>query len=651
MSSSAVTSRVVWKPTEEYVGRANVTRFMKKHDIRNYEQLVRKSADDIEWFWREVCEDLGVEWFQKPERTLDVSKGKPWAKWFVGGKINVAYNCVDKHANSSRRNKVACIWEGEDGSSTKLTFWDLYVRTNQLANGLRSLGIGVGDCIGIFMPMVPETVIAVLACAKIGAIFMPLFSGFGPEAIASRLIDSSAKILLTSDGFSRRGSRIDMKRVADEALDKATSVTKAIIHRQLGGDVSIKQGRDMFLDDLVKHQPRSCESVAMGSEDPLLLAYTSGTTGKPKAAVHVHGGLLVKLMEEVAYQTDLHDEDILYWVTDIGWIMGPWEVIGGLALGGTIFLYEGAIDYPQPNRLWKMIQRHGISILGISPTAIRALMRHGDHWVSGDDIATLRILASTGEPWDPASWMWYFEKIGRSKCPIINLSGGTEVGACFLSPLPITPLKPCTLAGPSLGVAVDVVDENGASIRGSVGELVARKPWPSMTRGIWRDPERYLATYWSRWPDIWYHGDFASIDEEGFWFLHGRSDDTIKIAGKRVGPAEVESAITSHPSVSESAAIGVPDEVKGEAIVCFAVLRPQAAPSDKLRDELKHEVEKRLGKPFRPKDVKFVAELPKTRNAKILRRLIRAAYLGSSQLGDISALENPKAIQEITAAK
>ncbi|MFN4219116.1 MAG: AMP-binding protein, partial [Candidatus Bipolaricaulia bacterium] len=520
-----------WTPTQKYIEQSNVWRFMQKHNIKDYAELVRRSIEDLEWFWDAVVTDLQIEFFEPYKKVLDVSRGIPWAKWFVGGKINIAHNCVDKHAQA-RPDKLALIWEGEDGSVRRLTYRELSEQTNNLAHALKGMGIAKGDRVGIFMPMIPETVMAMMACAKIGAIFTPIFSGFGPQAVAARLNDCEAKLLITAESFSRKGVRVEMGRIAHEAAKLCPTVQDVCVWpsplfplsplRERGGEGGEgKEGLGERLD----------------SEDPFMIIYTSGTTGRPKGAVHVHGGFLVKIAQEVAHQVDLHDHDILYWVTDMGWIMGPWEVVGGLALGGTVFLYEGAPDYPSPDRLWAMVERHRISILGVSPTLIRALMKFGEEPVRRHDLSSLRLLGSTGEPWNEAPWWWLFEQVGGKRCPIINLSGGTEVGACFLSPLPIMPLKPCTLGGPALGMDVDVFDAQGRPVRGGVGELVCKKPWPGMTRGIWKDPERYIQTYWSRWPNIWVHGDWASVDEEGFWYLHGRSDDTIKIAGKRLGPA------------------------------------------------------------------------------------------------------------------
>jgi acetyl-CoA synthetase len=631
-----MSQKFIWTPTQEYIERSNIWRFMQKYNIKDYAELVRRSTDDIEWFWDAVVKELQIEFFTPYRQVLDVSQGIPWAKWFVGGKSNIAHNCIDKHAQA-HPNKLALIWEGEDGSVRQVTYQELYQKTNRLANALKRLGIVKGDRVGIFMPMLPETVMALLACAKIGAICTPIFSGFGAQAVAARLNDCEAKLLITAESFSRKGARIEMGKIAQEAAAMCPTVQHLFPLTPLSPLLSEGEGIGV----------RGSEPTDAG--DPFMIIYTSGTTGRPKGAVHVHGGFLVKIAQEVAHQVDLHDDDILYWVTDMGWIMGPWEVVGGLALGGTVFLYEGAPDYPRVDRLWAMVERHRISILGVSPTLIRALMKFGEGPVKKHNLSSLRILGSTGEPWNPDPWLWFFEHVGGRRCPIINLSGGTEVGACFLSPLPITPFKPCTLGGPALGMAVDVFDSEGHPLRGGVGELVCTKPWPGMTRGIWKDPERYIQTYWSRWEGVWVHGDWASVDEDGYWYLHGRSDDTIKIAGKRLGPAEIESVLVSHPAVAESAAIGVPHELKGEAIWCYAVVRPGYEPNDALRKELRERVIEALGKSFAPEQIKFVTELPKTRNAKILRRAIRAVALGQEP-GDLSNLENPQALEEIARA-
>ena len=639
---------VVWSPTPAYVERANVTRFMRAHAIGTYEELVRRSVDDIAWFWAAVVRDLDIEFFEPYDQVIDTSRGVEWTTWFTGGTVNLAHQCVDRWAARTPA-APAVVWEGEDGETRALTYAELRAETDRLARGLRSLGVRPRDTVGIFLPMAPETVAAVMACSKIGAIWVPIFSGFGPDAVAARLADAGAKVLVTANGSLRKGHVVPMKDTADRAADAAGCVEHVVVWRRLPGvETPWDRARDRWWDEL--EQDRGTEplpSEPLGSEHPLFIGYTSGTTGRPKGVLHVHGGFLVKIAEEVAYQVDVRPGDLLQWVTDLGWIMGPWEIVGALALGATVLLAEGAPNHPDPGRPWALVERHGVTTLGVSPTLIRAVMPSGTEPVRAHDLSSLRILASTGEPWDPASYRWFFEEVGLGRCPIVNLSGGTEVGACFLSPLPITDLKPCTLRGPALGMAVDVWRGDGSPAGpNEVGELVCTKPWPSMTRGIWGDPERYLDTYWRRWPGVWVHGDWASRDGDGFWFLHGRSDDTLNVAGKRIGPAEVESALASHPSVAESAAVGVPDDVKGEQVWCFVVLTPG---SEVSAEDLRAVVAAHLGKSFAPAKVLFVPELPKTRSAKIVRRAIRAAALGDDP-GDLSSVENPQALDAVRAA-
>jgi acetyl-CoA synthetase len=645
-------SEIVWWPDDELMRASNVARFAARYRLPSFDALLARSITEPEWFWDAVVEFLGLRFETRYEHVLDVSDGPEWAKWFTGGTLNLAVSCVDRWADDpSAASRAAVVWEGEEGTTRTLTYSELRALTDRIANGLAARGVGPGDAVGLFLPMVPETVAALFAVAKLGAIFLPIFSGYGAEAVAIRLADASASALIVADGTTRRGRVVPMKEIADDACAQASMVRTVVVVPRLGRtDVAMLPGRDITLAELVESRADRHDAVAVPSEHPLLVAYTSGTTGRPKGAVHVHGGFLAKIAEEVAFQMDLRAGERLFWLTDIGWIMGPWEIVGVLANGGTLVMYDGAPDHPGPDRLWSLVARHGVNVLGVSPTLVRALMAHGTDAVTAHDRSSLRILASTGEPWNEDPWRWYFEHVGESRCPVINISGGTEVGACFLSPHPVQPLSPCSLGGPALGMAVDVFDDDGRPVRGQVGELVCTAPWPGMTRGLWKDPQRYLETYWSRYPGSWWHGDFASISADGQWFLHGRSDDTIKLAGKRLGPAEVETVLVAHDAVLEAAAVGVPDDVKGEALWAFVVLAPGAEATDELRDELTTLVATRLGASFRPAVVRFTDALPKTRSAKILRRAIRATVTGDAP-GDLSGLEDPAALDAIATAR
>ena len=639
-------SEFTWTPTPEHVERAAVTRLMRRHGIDTYRELVRRSTDDIEWFWSAVIEDLGIDFFHPYETLLETPDGPQWPRWFTGGRINLAYNCVDRHAASARAGTPALVWEGEDGGVRTLTYADLAASVDRAANGLADLGVGEGDAVGVYMPMVPEAVVAMYACAKLGAIYLPIFSGFGAPAIATRLQDAGAKALVTADAFYRRGSKVPMKATADEAVDASPTVEHVVVYRRFPDDDVTMNERDVDWAELCSRQSDRREAAELDPETPLMIAYTSGTTGRPKGSVHVHGGFLVKIASEAAYQFDMAPGETLYWVTDMGWIMGPFEMVGGHANGACALMYEGAPNYPDAGRLWQMCERHGVTVLGISPTLVRALMPSGEEPVRAHDLSKLRLLGSTGEPWNPEPYRWFSDVVGGGRCPIINISGGTEIGACFLGQAPVIPTKACSLGAPWLGMAIDVYGPDGTPVRGEVGELVCTKPWPAQTRGFWNNPERYIDAYWSRWPDVWVHGDWASVDADGYWFLHGRSDDTLNIAGKRIGPAEFESAAVDHPAVVECAAVGIPDEVKGETVWCFCILRPGVDPSDDLAAEVKAAIAKELGKAFAPASIRFVEELPKTRSAKILRRAIRAQVLGEDP-GDLSSLENPSALEAV----
>ena len=634
---------VAWYPTDQYLERSRLRRFAAAHGHRDFAALHRWSVEDLDGFWRAVDRDLRLQWRTPYDGVFDSSRGIPWTTWWPGGRMNYVESAL-RHDPT----RTAIIFEGEEGVTARLTYGELSAAVRKCAAGLRALGVRPGDRVGIFLPLTPECAIATLAVSAIGAIYTPIFSGYASDAIAGRLRDCDATVLITADGFRRRGQIVPMKETADAAVDGAPSVRTVIVVPRLGREIRLRS-REVSWDYVMSQS--GDESVADTSpEDPYMLIYTSGTTGRPKGAVHVHGGFPVKAAQDQAHVFDLQAGDVLWWFTDIGWMMGPWLIAGGLINGATILLYDGAPDYPDAGRVWSIVERHRVTHLGISPTAIRGLMRAGEEPVRRYDRSSVFVLGSTGEPWNPEPWWWYFDVVGEKRAPLINYSGGTECSGGILGCTTWTPLKPTAFAGPVPGIAADVADAAGRALRGAVGELVIRRPWPGMTRGFWRDPDKYLATYWKRFPDVWVHGDWARIDEEGFWYIEGRSDDTLKVAGKRIGPAEVESAATAHAAVLEAAAIGVPHELKGEVIVVFVVLRPGHTAAAGLAGEIAESIAQRLGRPLRPDAVRFVADLPKTRNAKVLRRVIRAAYLGKEDLGDLSSLENPLAVEQIKEA-
>ncbi len=639
-----------WEPTSQTKENANITQFMREVGVATLDELWALARSDIASFYDRLVLHLQLSWLTPYRQVLDLSRGAPFARWFVGGQYNASYNCIDRHIEEGRAHAPAIISESENGATRTLTFEQLLVQVSKLCGALSDLGVHQGDTVGIFMPLIPETAIALLAIGRMGAIAVPAFSGYGAQALATRLDDAKAKVLLTVDGALRRGRFVNMKSIADAACDMVPSIKHAIVLRHNDSPTDWHEHRDVDWHHSTWSQPHYFAPEPTESNDPYLLLYTSGSTGKPKGAVHGHAGFPVKVMIDQYLCFDVKPGDRMLWFTDMGWMMGPFLVLGALGLGAAAVLYDGTPDFPHTGRLWEVCARHKVTHLGIAPTAIRSLMVHGDELPRQHDLSALRILGSTGETWNPEPYRWFSVNVGNGKLPIINYSGGTEIGGGILGCFPIRPLVPCAFHGPVPGMDADIVDEQGNSVRGQVGELVVRQPWPGMTLGFWHDDERYLQTYWSKLENVWVHGDWASISDDNFWFIHGRSDDTINVAGKRVGPAEYESALVGHGSVREAAAIAVPDKMKGDAVVCLAVLRPGWQGSDGLRGQLMDAVIAAMGKALAPKAILFVTDLPRTRNAKLLRRVARARYLKLDNLGDLTALENPASLEAIDNA-
>ncbi|GAA2864461.1 AMP-binding protein [Pseudonocardia halophobica] len=643
-ASLAASDTYVWTPGAEYLENTRVARFARRHGVEDIDALRARSVADVGWYWDAVVADLGLPFSRPYTQVLDLSRGVTDPDWFVGGELNVADAGLARWAaDPAARDRTAVVHEAEDGTVDRLTFAELDERSRRVAAGLRGLGVGRGDAVALYLPMVAEAVVAFYAAARLGAVLVPLFSGFAAGAIASRLLDGEVRAVVVAESSVRRGRTVSMLPPVREAVAQSPSVRHIVVVGAPG------EGETAW-SDLLAHDPDPGPAEPMASSDTLLLAYTSGTTGRPKGAVHTHAGFLVKTASEVAYSFDLGPGGVFCWITDMGWIMGPLSIVGTHANGGTLVLYEGSPDVPDLGRLWRLAERHRVTMLGVSPTLIRTVRTLDTDSVAAVDLSSVRTLGSTGEPWDAESYEWLARTVFGGRVPIINFSGGTEVGGSFLAPYPVEPIRSCSLGGPSLGMDVDVVDAAGEPVRGEVGELVCRQPWPAMTRGIWRDRERYLEAYWSTFPGLWRHGDHAVVDADGQWFLRGRSDDVMNVAGKRLAPAEVEAVLIAHPDVAEAAVVGVPDAKKGEAVWAFWVPRAGATSGEEeLAETLRRRVGEELGKPFAPSLIRRVDQLPKTRSAKIMRRAVRAAALGQDP-GDLSGAENPEALDVVRAA-
>ena len=635
-----------WRPSAAFKCEANYTRLIEHCGVSDYETLLARASSEPEWFWNNLIAFFNLRFTAPYDRVLDLSRGIEWPRWCLGGRMNLAWNCLERNLEAGRGQHPAIVWEAEDGARRQWTYDELAAETGRMTNALGALGVRRGEVVAIYMPMLPETMAAFLAIVRMGAIAMPLFSGFGASAIATRLEDSGAVAAFIVDGGPRRGAAVAMKPVFDDALKANSTLRHVIVVARAGLDVGMVQGRDHWWQDLAATVSAQAPAADTAAEDQMLLVYTSGTTGRPKGTVHTHVGFGVKTAQDYHLGFDMKPADRVLWMSDMGWMVGPVQIVAATLAGATLVLVEGAPDFPSTDRLWRIIEQHRVSFLGIGPTLARSLRRYGEDAPLRHDLSSLRIGASTGEPWDNDTWMWVYQKVFGARAPLMNYSGGTEMNG-LVSTSPLHPIKPASFHGPIPGTGADIVDAQGRSVApGEVGELVMREPCIGLTRGLWRDPERFLDNYWRTLPGVWVHGDFASRDADGAWYIHGRSDDTIKISGKRTGPAEIEAILIATRRVVEAAAIGVPDAIKGAAVVCVVVAAAGEQPDEALAADLAASVAKEFGSSFRPQRVIFVSDLPKTRNMKVLRRVIRSV-LTQQQPGDLSSLVNPEAVEEL----
>ncbi len=630
-------------PTKKQIQESNIFQFMQKNHISSLEELSQKAKDNLEWFWESVDKDIGIIWDVPYTKTLDVSKGIAWSRWFVNGKTNIYKSSVEKFAKLSPQ-KIAYYFVSENGQTSKISYLELNSKVSKLANGLKSLGIKKGDVIAIYLPMIEEAILAILAASKIGAIQTVIFSGYSSESLHIRLQDCQAKILFISDGFYRKGKPVSQKQTSEIAI-KDTVIEKIIVVSYNGIDNYEESEKIIFYDKLVSPQKIICRTEILDSEDPLFILHTSGTTGKPKGVIHTHGGFSVFAGHQAAYLIDMNKNDTLFWPADIGWITGlVWNVYGLLIMGASAVIYDGALDFPTIDRIWKMLSDYQVTIFGISPTAVRLFKKNNIEPLKLYSLDKIKNIPTTGEPLDIDSWWWLFEKVGNKKIPIMNLSGGTEIGGAMLSVFPGMNLKPSTVGIPVPGMNLDVFDDNGNSIQKQNGYLVIKSPWPAMTRGLLNDDARYLETYWSRFENIWFHGDYVYVDKDNLWYMCGRTDDVMNISGHRISTAEIEHTVISHKKISDAASIAIPDDITGEAIVLFFVTDDKSETG--LESEISDYISEKIGKIARPKLVFQLSDLPKTRTGKIMRRLLKSKLLGKD-LGDLSSLENPNVLNEI----
>jgi acetyl-CoA synthetase len=620
-------------PTPEFSRAARVK------SMAEYEALYRRAEQDPEAFWGECAKELS--WFKPFDKVLEWKF--PFAKWFLNGKLNASYNCLDRHLTTARRNKAALIWEGEPGDVRVLTYQMLASEVARAANALKSLGVKEGDRVAIYMPLVPEAVIAMLACARIGAIHSVIFGGFSAEALVDRINDAEAKVCITADAGWRRGQQVPLKPNVDEALKRCPSIVHCVVLRRTGAKVEMRKGRDVWWDELIAAQSSVCAPAELDAEHPLYTLYTSGTTGKPKGVVHATGGYLVHTLMTMKWVFDLKDEDIYWCTADIGWVTGhSYTVYGPLAAGATVVMYEGAPNFPENDRFWRIIEKYRVNILYTAPTAIRTFIKWGDSWVKKHDLSSLRLLGTVGEPINPEAWIWYHKVIGGERCPIVDTWWQTETGGIMIAPMPgAIPAKPGSATRPIPGVAAEVVTREGKPVGPNQGGLlIVRRPWPGMLRTIFRDPERYRQQYFSQIEGAYFTGDGARCDQDGYFWIMGRVDDVINVSGHRLGTMEIESALVSHPMVAEAAVVGRPDDMKGQAVVAFVTLEGARHGDAQLRDELRQHVVKEIGALARPDDLRFTDSLPKTRSGKIMRRLLRQIASGEEKLGDTTTLED-----------